>query len=543
MNSTENNPAENNNRRRRGKNKKQLRKIVRIEAAFLAVLVIALGIFLYKDYHERPGFLERESITAVERTTDTIVLEWDKVRNTDTYNLYYKPKDDKNADWTKVSEESDEIETLTVPAPNEEEEQEGQTEAVEMQPAEEGEKPALTEPAEAEEPEPAEAAEEPAEAAEDSEETVERVRMEVSGLDEGTTYGFVIRADSEERDGFSTKVKYFNTKASQEVKSPDKIIKLRGSKDFDLGAEASTPITYKSSNKEVLTVDKETGTITIKGSGKATITAIAEETESYVGAKKKTEITVLNSTPVDAGGASAYVIMDLDAENCTVVKAVTGSGSIHVPQGIGYSGDNYYIAYGDSSRQRIITFAAEGDDKYISTPGINLGHPNGFCYSDETGLCYSVRGWSGRCVTYSPESGVYSSFMLSHGCSGIGYDREEKVFYTSSRTAMRMLSGDGNFATLHSCGTVSHSGKVYTQDCGGGSGIMFHCISGSNKHGTNYIDIYNMYEGTYLGSLRCDLSEVESCFVDDEGFLEILANNSSREDYIWKTPIKPADLP
>ena len=107
---------------------------------------------------------------------------------------------------------------------------------------------------------------------------------------------------------------------------------------------------------------------------------------------------------------------------------------------------------------------------------------------------------------------------------------------------MRMLSGDGNFSTLHSCGVVSHSGSVYTQDCGGDSGIMFHCLSGSSKHGVNYIDIYNMYQGTYLGTLRCDLSEVESCIVDEDGYLEILANNSTKEDYIWKTPLNVNDL-
>jgi hypothetical protein len=66
---------------------------------------------------------------------------------------------------------------------------------------------------------------------------------------------------------------------------------------------------------------------------------------------------------------------------------------------------------------------------------------------------------------------------------------------------------------------------------------MLRCLSGSSKHGTNYIDIYDMKHGKYLGSFSCDLSEVESCIVDDEGFLEILANNTSGTDYIWKTDI------
>ena len=66
---------------------------------------------------------------------------------------------------------------------------------------------------------------------------------------------------------------------------------------------------------------------------------------------------------------------------------------------------------------------------------------------------------------------------------------------------------------------------------------MLRCLSGSSKHGTNYIDLYDMKNGMYLGTLSCDLSEVESCIVDKDGFLEILANNSSSVDYIWKTDL------
>jgi hypothetical protein len=46
-----------------------------------------------------------------------------------------------------------------------------------------------------------------------------------------------------------------------------------------------------------------------------------------------------------------------------------------------------------------------------------------------------------------------------------------------------------------------------------------------------------MKNGRYLGTFSCDLSEVESCIVDKDGFLEILANNSSSVDYIWKTDL------
>ena len=77
-----------------------------------------------------------------------------------------------------------------------------------------------------------------------------------------------------------------------------------------------------------------------------------------------------------------------------------------------------------------------------------------------------------------------------------------------------------------------------TQDIGGHAGIMLRCLSpNGRKHGINYIDLYDMRNGTYLGSLSCDLSAVESAIVDDEGYLEILANNTKGVDYIWKTDL------
>ena len=93
------------------------------------------------------------------------------------------------------------------------------------------------------------------------------------------------------------------------------------------------------------------------------------------------------------------------------------------------------------------------------------------------------------------------------------------------------------YSVVNRCGVVKHSGKTYTQDCGGHAGIMLRVLSGSNKHGTNYIDLYDMKNGRYLGTITCDLSEVESCIVDKDGFLEILANNTSGVDHIWKTDL------
>ena len=94
-----------------------------------------------------------------------------------------------------------------------------------------------------------------------------------------------------------------------------------------------------------------------------------------------------------------------------------------------------------------------------------------------------------------------------------------------------------DYSVLHTTRTARHSGHVYSQDCCGHGGILLHCVSDSDRHGINYIDIYDIERGKYLGSFGCDLSEVESAIVDNDGYLEILANNTSDTDYIWKTPI------
>ena len=103
---------------------------------------------------------------------------------------------------------------------------------------------------------------------------------------------------------------------------------------------------------------------------------------------------------------------------------------------------------------------------------------------------------------------------------------------------MAMIAYDiKDYSVKYRTGVVSHKGTYYTQDCGAHAGILLRCLSDSSKHGINYIDLYDMKHGKYLGSLTCDLSEVESAVVNKDGFLEILANNKSKEDYIWRTDL------
>ena len=460
-------------------------------ASVLLCAVFTLAVILaFNHYRLYPGNVERDSLSSPGRGSDYIVVSWDATHSTDSYKVWVREYDPEKKEKEKTQSESDQPEDVQfVP-------DESWTEF-------ETDVPEIT----------------------------------VKDLKPNTSYSFAVRADNGEKEGTATLPRNFKTKKLQKIKVDKKITKFTCSKPFKLNISAETDLVCESSDKDVAVVDPETNEIKITGAGETEITVTAKTSSEYVSAEKTVELEVIEADPVDAGGAAPNIIYHLDSDNCEVVKMVSGEDGATVPQGLGYTGDRYIISYGMGSPNRIVSFDVEGDGKYVSVPTISMGHPNGFTYADENGQCYCVKGWTSTAYTYEPTSDSYGSVNLSYGCSGIGYDRKEKLLYTCSRTAMVAYDISDGYSIKYRCGVVSHSGSVYTQDCGGHAGIMFRCLSGPDKHGINYIDLYDMKNGRYLGTFSCDLSEVESCIVDKDGFLEILANNSSNVDYIWKTDL------
>lgn len=80
-------------------------------------------------------------------------------------------------------------------------------------------------------------------------------------------------------------------RASQTITVPSSYTKTYGNKAFNLGARAKTALTYKSANPDAAAVDAS-GTVTLKGPGKTTITITAAATSQYNGASKQITITV-----------------------------------------------------------------------------------------------------------------------------------------------------------------------------------------------------------------------------------------------------------
>ena len=88
-----------------------------------------------------------------------------------------------------------------------------------------------------------------------------------------------------------TVIKNFTIKKAEQMIHTKACIKTYGNKPFSLGAKAKTKLSYKSSNTKVVAIGN-TGRVTLKGPGKATITITAAATANYNGATKHVTITV-----------------------------------------------------------------------------------------------------------------------------------------------------------------------------------------------------------------------------------------------------------
>lgn len=249
-------------------------------------------------------------------------------------------------------------------------------------------------------------------------------------------------------------------------------------------------------------------------------------------------------------GGSCRVVYTFNSSNCKKrwTKGIKGLGTAKIPQGLAYTGDSYCALFAlDTSDQALVMFDNDGNriDEIKITP--NCGHRNGLTWNAQTGLYYMVEGGKSVLITYNPASREFGTAKMPTSSSGICYDRETgKMIATikSSNVGKSnvVYSGDGKFTIEKYFARCTHSGSYHTQDCGAHGGFLFHCISGSSLHTENYIDVYRVKDGAYLGSIKSELDEGESCIVNNEGYLEILCNRSGTPDYVWTTPLKVSDL-
>ena len=349
--------------------------------------------------------------------------------------------------------------------------------------------------------------------------------VKVTDLKEDTFYTISVRADSKEREGFEALTAQSKTKKFARIKGETEQLKM-ANWPSDLHMSADTPIEFTTSNGSITPQGDK---VIFNRSGDITVKARTEETEEYASTTKEITVHVLDTVNVDANDADLHIFYKLDKSNCQCVRAISGVDEAVFPQAFVKYGGNYLVTYIGDEEQRLITF---GDGKYVEEPQQDLGHANGLTLVGNT--CYMVEGYSGKCTTFNLDNENYDSFELPYAASGIAYDESTDMFYTSSRR--RLIAYDSNFNEVNQMELVDRWDEYYVQDSCAYGGIMLHGVSGSDEQGTNYIDFYDMVEGRYLGSIECQLNEIESILVDEEGFIEIMSNARGTEDYIWKSP-------
>ena len=256
-------------------------------------------------------------------------------------------------------------------------------------------------------------------------------------------------------------------------------------------------------------------------------------------------------------GGDCRVVYTFDESNCTKKwsSGITGwqinssgTNTAKIPQGFAYnSTDKEYAAVFalEGTAYAICTYDKNGN-KLVSKK-LGSGHRNGITWNKTTGKYYICESAQSKLITYDPSTGKTGSVSMPTTASGIAYDRktDETIATVKSpyKQGIIVYSGDDKFTKKKCFSRCSHNISYYAQDCGAHYGFVFHCISNQKAHQTdNYIDVYRVEDGRYLGTIQTMMGEMESCVVNSSGYLELLCNRKGEPDYIWKTPLKVSDL-
>ncbi len=241
-------------------------------------------------------------------------------------------------------------------------------------------------------------------------------------------------------------------------------------------------------------------------------------------------------------GGKARVVYTFTKNNCRKLFSIKGHSAAKVPQGFTFTGSEYYILYGMSAGQAIVTYSADGKRVRASKFAFSIGHPNGITYDPVTRMCYIFKGNTKKIFTWNPATNQFGKASTPYSSSGVGYDNVSNMLYASSKTGIRAYSADGAFVHQRLFPRCNHGFFHYIQDCGAGEGFIFHGISGKKKKKTNYLDIYRAADCSYLGSIKITIGEYESAVVGNDGYLQLLINTDGKTDYVWKTPLNVREL-
>lgn len=276
---------------------------------------------------------------------------------------------------------------------------------------------------------------------------------------------------------------------------------------------------YKSSHKN-LHVFRASGS----GSGSG-----SDSGDSIVSESKKSRATTV------------WTIKNSDTTN---VINKTGLGTYRTPQSMAIADGNSIIVTcshtAAKNKAKLYRFEQRGNKYKLtkSKEAPSARHGNGTTFCDADGKVYVVRASTGggdrHIITKvnANLSGSISTTKLSVTAANIGYDPATQKFivmHAKGGARLQVFNSNLKDRKAYTLRTRSTSGKF--QDCCAWHGAAFGCTMN-----TNNIDIYNLTNGDYLGTIKISrASELESCCIDSEGHLYLLYNKRSSGIFVYKT--------
>lgn len=237
-----------------------------------------------------------------------------------------------------------------------------------------------------------------------------------------------------------------------------------------------------------------------------------------------------------------------------ILKEITsssGSTSIDIPnevnastaQSFAYVDGGYAITYnnaGGAPPSYVVAYDSGGHKKG-SINYDEVQHGNGAC-STQNGT-YLVSGLLDGNGQTAYEFSIDENSVKSKGekhlpvnTSAIAYDKDTGNYILSSGHTMYVYDSSLKRKII-SISRNQHG--AYFQDIGAGGGYVFACHTCStDKHGNNYIDIYNEITGQYCGSIFIDYGELESVDVINGEVVALVHGKDTSKNYIHPTGVR-----
>lgn len=246
------------------------------------------------------------------------------------------------------------------------------------------------------------------------------------------------------------------------------------------------------------------------------------------------------STPQFTKKDKITVLEEIDKSNGKKKKLKSAGGK--VAQSMVVANDKIYVqrinAGASGSGGIIQEYNSSGghlrDGPYLS----QIGHGNGLSYSPKTGKLYSTyAGPGGKLKTVYvidiDTLSVEDTITLSNGCSGISYDEKTDKWAMNQRSYIQVY--DSNLSGRVKTINKKQSGTL-VQDCASINGITFAAQTVGSK---NWIDLYSIEEGDYLGSYTSNYDEIEGVSFTSDGKMVLVYHVSGNgdNDYIQFTNI------